>query len=157
MQVTPAQNEWVARVLGYAVAGPTPRREGDGIRLAKCGLLWNQTHSHAREQVKALQAAIRAATSSRPDFSIIDTNTGRIDEIFEVLDDRLTKKLGDVQAATDAAEKQKLMDECRGIVGDYQTFVESDWLMLHIDANGFIPLDIHARVSAVLNAILANL
>src|SRR5579871_3089985 len=123
---TEAQNGWVARVLGFAGGGAqqpsTARREADGIRLAKGVLLWNETRSHAREQVKALQAAIRGDMAGHPEYGVIDENAMRIDEIFNVLDDRLTAKLGEVQGTADPSRKQKLIVECRSIVADYETF-----------------------------------
>jgi hypothetical protein len=151
------RREWVQRVLGYRFEPPRGGPEGAAIRVAKGLLLWNNTRSHVARQIKVLQQAIRTQAAGEPDFSEIDASLGNLDELLEKLDDRLTVKLGELRATSDLTAKQKLSDEARDIVADYQKYVAEDGLVNEIDDNGFVPLDIKPTVDATLRAVLATI
>lgn len=157
---TDAQLEWVARVLSFspgseARSSTDSRPQGAAVRLAQGMILWNTTRSHIGQQLKALQDAILAATTNEPDFDEIKTNIGSLEQILEVLDDRLSDKLNALRGTEDAQQKAKLSQEARAIVAEYQTYAAQDPLMNDIDDNGFVPLDIRARVSTTLVQVLA--
>jgi hypothetical protein len=152
------QRGWVQRVLGLGMGQSEQAAiEGAAVRLAKGMLLWNQTRGYVAEQIKALQSAILKQTAGEPDFAEIRDNLGSLEEILEVLDDRLTLKLNEMRASTDAAAKRQLSVEARVIVAQYQAYVEEDELMNDIDQNGFIPLDIKPKVTATLTTLLSTI
>jgi hypothetical protein len=152
------QRGWVQRVLGLGMGQSEQAAiEGAAVRLAKGMLLWNQTRGYVAEQIKALQSAILKQTAGEPDFAEIRDNLGNLEEILEVLDDRLTLKLNEMRASTDTAAKRQLSAEARVIVAQYQAYVEEDELMNDIDQNGFIPLDIKPKVTATLTTLLSTI
>jgi hypothetical protein len=152
------QRGWVQRVLGLGMGQSEQAAiEGAAVRLAKGMLLWNQTRGYVAEQIKALQSAILKQTAGEPDFAEIRDNLGNLEEILEVLDDRLTLKLNEMRASTDTAAKRQLSVEARVIVAQYQAYVEEDELMNDIDQNGFIPLDIKPKVTATLTTLLSTI
>ncbi len=151
---TEVQGAWVLRVLG--IGGASQGAPGGAVvRLAKGMLLWNQTRSSVSQQVKTLQQAILKAAANVPEFDEIQSNIGNLEEILEILDDRLTVKLNELRGTTDAAEKQKLSEDARQIVAEYQTYAASDELMNDIDDNGFIPLTIKSQVITALDEVMS--
>ncbi len=152
-----ARREWVERVLAYRFPSVQGRPNGAAVRLAKSLLLWNNTRSHVSQQIKTLQQAIRTQAADEPDFDDIDANLGNLEELLEVLDDRLTAKLNELRATSDPEEKRKLTAEARSIVTGYQKYVAEDGLVNDIDDNGFVPLDIKAKVTESLHAVLETI
>jgi len=127
--------------------------KGDVVKLAQAMLLWNSTRGYVAQQVKKLQETILEATSTQPNFGDIQSNITNLEAMLEVLDDSLTVKLNELRGTQDAEVKRKLSDEARGIVEGFQKYVAEDQLMNDIDTNGFLPLDIKARVTATLEAV----
>jgi hypothetical protein len=152
---TQAQSEWIARVLGVgltdASAGPDPG--GAAVRLAKGMILWNQTRSYVSQQIKRLQDAILAQAENEPDYEDIAGNIGNLEDVLEVLDDRLTDKLNALRDTTDPTQKQALSEQARDVVLEYQSAIEANELINDIDDNGFVPLDIKPRVAATLDEV----
>ncbi len=161
------QHAWVKRVLGIDLPaairtadGPDAkevRPEQEGVRLAKGMLLWNQTRGYVAQQIRALQDTIRARTKLDPQYDEICSNLGNLEEILEVLDDELIEKLNEMRATTDPAVKRKLSEQARGLVAAYQAYAGTDELMNDIDNNGFMSLDIKARVTATLKDVAATI
>ena len=143
----------LARATTTAPAAPQGG-EGAVVRLAKGLLLWNGTRGYVQQQLKKLGEAILAQSVDEVDFDAIKANLGRLDAILEVLDDRLTDKLNELRGATDVEAKARIAEEARGVVREYQTYVAGDALMADIDRNGFIALDLKARVTAALDGVL---
>ena len=144
--------------LGQPPTGPgSAPTDGAAVRVAKGLLVWNSTRSYVGQQVKTLQQAILDQSNGEPDFDEIRDNVGRIDELLELLDDRLSEKLDALRGATDPGEKSALTDQARQIVIEYQSLVAEDPLMADIDDNGFIPLDVKAKVTAALDAVLKTI
>lgn len=164
-----AKSEWVERVLGYRVSAaqtsaqnlaqnpavdmPKPgNRNQAGVRLAQGLLIWNAARRYASEQVKALQQVILKDARDEADFKAIEASVGNLDDLLESLDDSLSKKLDELRETTDPARKAVLSGEAVVIVDRFQTFVDGDSLMNDIDDNGFMPLDIKAKITAALAA-----
>lgn len=164
-----AKSEWVERVLGYrasAAQNPTQNpasnpvadapRSGNlnqaGVRLAQGLLIWNAARRYASEQITALQQVILKETRGEPDFKSIEASVGSLDDLLESLDDSLGQKLGELRETADPARKAVLSSEAVAIVERFQAFVAEDSLMNDIDDNGFMPLDIKAKITAALAA-----
>lgn len=152
---TDLHHAWVERVLDFHMPAKNP--QGAAVRLAQGMILWNNTRSHIGQQVKLLQDTILRQTANEPDFEEIKANIGTLDRILDVLDDRLIDKLNALRGTQDAAEKRKLSQEARRIVAEYGKYVAEDTLMNDIDANGFVSLDIKARVASTLDAVMATI
>jgi len=151
---TEAKRAWVGRVLGVSLPDGDADPGGAVVRLAKGMILWNQTRSAVAQQIKALQQAILAEAADEPDFDKISANIGRLDVILEVLDDRLIDQLNALRGTTDPDQKRALSDQARGIVREYQAYVNHDKLMADIDDNGFVQLDLKAKIMAALETVL---
>jgi hypothetical protein len=159
-----AKSAWLARVLGYHRQGASGRADQSAqtadpgaARLDKGVLLWNSTRSYVGQQVSRLQQAILSDAQDEPDFDEIKANLGNLEEVLEVLDDSLSKKLGELRGATDPATKATLSAEARAIVARFQKYLAEDGLMNDIDQNGFVELDIKAKVSAALTAVMQTI
>jgi hypothetical protein len=168
MPGTSEQDAWVARVLGVRLGARAPaagRTEtadaktpgGAAVRVAKGLLLWNATRSRLEQQLKQLQQAILDQSKDEADYDDIKANVGAVEVVLERLDDRLSAKLDQLKATTDAGEKVRLSEEARQVVTDYQGYVASDPLMQDLDDNGFIPMDSKAKIEAALAAILTTI
>lgn len=153
----------LAERLGAATQGAQsaqpkgPSGDGAAVRVAKGLLLWNSTRSYAEKQLDKLTQTILAESQSEPDYAEIKANVGKITGLMELLDDRLTEKLGELRGATDAQAKSAISQQARDIVKEYQAQVASDPLMADIDDNGFMPLDVRARVTAALAGVLSTI
>ena len=167
-----AQREWVQRVLsvpmGVAEQQDTPvngaagdasqgRPKGQAVRLAQAMITWNNTRSYVGQQVKRLQATILEATSTQPNFAEIKSNITNLEAVLEGLDDSLGVKLGQLRENFETEAKDKISQEARGIVAKMQKFAAEDKLMNDIDNNGFVTLDIKARVTASLDEVMKTI
>jgi hypothetical protein len=137
-----------------AASGPTD--SGAAVRVAKGLLVWNSTRTYVGQQIKKLEQAIIAQSVGEPDFDEIKANLGELDVVLEKLDDQLSNKLDELRGAQPEA-KAALSEAARTVVTDYQAFIANDPLMQDIDDNGFIPLDINAKVTAALDAVLKTI
>jgi type I site-specific restriction endonuclease len=140
-----------------ATASGRQRTEGAGVRLAKGVLLWNETRRFVAGQINSLQQVIVKETQDDPDYDEIIANLTNLDVVMEHLDDRLTEKLGEIQAESDPSAKSKLSDQARKIITDMQAYVAADELMADIDDNGFTQTAIKPRVEQTLAAILETI
>jgi hypothetical protein len=128
---------------------------GAVVRLAKGLLLWNNTRSYVKTELKKLEAEIVAQSVGEADANAIKQNVGNIsDQILDKLDDRLTDQLNALRGATDPAEKRKITASARQVVADYQRFIAEDDLMKDVDDNGILTLSIGPRLTTVLDAVL---
>ncbi len=160
-----AKNAWLERVLGYqfqdgsrtADQGAQTAARRAAVRLAKGLLVWNNTRTYVGQQVSRLQQAILIDAKDEPDFEEIEANIGNLGRVLEVLDDSLSKKLGELRGTTDPTKKLALSDQAKAIVTRFQKYVAEDSLMNDIDDNGFIELDIKAKVSAALMAVMQTI
>lgn len=165
-----AQREWVQRVLnvpmgveaqqngqtnGAAVNGGGGK--GQVVRLAQAMITWNTTRAYVGQQVKLLQDTILEATSNQPNFAEIKSNITNLEAVLEGLDDDLLVKLGQLRENFETEAKEKISQEARGIVAKMQKFAAEDQLMNDIDKNGFVPLDIKARVTASLDEVMKTI
>lgn len=139
---------------GQAQAETPAGGDGAVVRVAKGLLLWNATRGYVDQQVKKLQQAILEQSENEDDFDDIKANLGNLDEVLERLDDRLTVKLDQLRGTTDPQAKAQITAEARQVVTEYQQYVATDELMADIDDNGFIPLDVKAKVTAALEGVL---
>jgi hypothetical protein len=142
---------------GSPLAAPAQdaRAPGEGavVRLAKGMMLWNGTRGYVDQQVKKLKQAILEQSQGEHDFDEIKASVDNLDTILERLDDRLTERLNRLRGTEDVDAKAAIAAEARRIVAEYQAYAAQDKLMGGIDDNGFIPLDIKARVETTLRAI----
>jgi predicted transcriptional regulator len=157
--IAETKKAWVAHTLGVAIAGvgPQGRPEGAAVRVAKGLLLWNQTRSHIAQQVKTLQTAIIKQTQDEADFKEITANIHSLEDVLELLDDRLTEQLNALRMEFDPAEKAAISGRARKLVSEYQASVAANGLINAIDDNGFVPLDILPRVKSTLAAVLTTI
>ncbi len=168
-----AQREWVQRVLDVpmeATAQPSGADSGTGggatngavpkgqvIRLAQAMIVWNNTRTYVAQQVKQLQDTILEATSTQPNFDEIKANISNLEAVLEGLDDNLTVKLNQLRDNYENEAKDKISQEARGLVAKMQKFAAEDQLMNDIDNNGFVTLDIKARVTASLDEVMKTI
>jgi hypothetical protein len=126
---------------------------GAAVRVAKGLLVWNGTRGYVEQQIRKLEDAIITQSEAERDFDAIRANVGKINVIMERLDDSLSEKLDALRGSQDPAEKNRITEEARKIIAAYQSYVATDELIADIDDNGFVPLDVKARLTAALDAV----
>lgn len=149
------RNDWVKRVLGLGLNGRPPPDPRTGVRLTRALMTWNGARVQVGQQIGLLQKAILAASSEEAEYPDILANIGNLDAVMDRLDDSLSAKLSELRTTPDPATKAAVSGEARKMVQELQSYVATDELLADIDGNnGFLTLDIKARLSQALAAML---
>lgn len=149
------RNDWVKRVLGLSPNGGAPPDPRAGVRLTRALMTWNAARMQVGQQIDLLQNAILAASSEEAEYPDILANIGNLDAVMDQLDDSLSAKLSELRTTPDPAAKAAIAGEARKKVQQLQSYVAADELLADIDGNnGFLTLDIKARLSRALAAML---
>jgi hypothetical protein len=151
------QRAWVERVLGFTFPPPGTGKRGNVVNLAQGLMLWNQTRASVAAQVARIQAAILADTANDDDYDEIVGNIGALDEVLDVLDDRLTEKLNEIRAAADETQKNVISDQARKVADEFAGVIETDELIGDIDNNGFVASDIKLRLRQAITVVRASI
>jgi hypothetical protein len=123
--------------------------------FTKARQAWSATRKRVEDEVEKLQAAIVTAYKDHEMVSDLEASfrTKVAGTVLQNFDERLSEKLNEVAAATDAVQRKKLIDEAKGIMEGYRSYVTSEPLLADLDDNPFEPLKIRQTVTTTLSAL----
>ncbi len=150
------QADWIARVLGVAVAGAgaAPAAASvDGLEKARAD--WAATRRKVSASVGALQSKVVDAYAARglgPKLEAAYQN--EVAWVLDALDARVAAALDALISSPDERRRAALLREAREAIGDYLTFVATDKIIDGLDHNPFgVPLALRATLSAALTSL----
>jgi len=157
------KREWIARVLGIAMApaqpiGPSQQSETAANEIAagmqsltmafrKARLEWSAARGTARKAIADLQKALRETLADEPDFPELNANISKFNSIMRTLDDTLEAKLDEAMNATDPKLRETLKQQAQKLVADHISFVEGHPYMRKIDDNDVFPVQVFSVLS----------
>jgi hypothetical protein len=103
------------------------------------------------EKLKAEIVATYEEDGIGPDLASSYAKT--VQPVIDAFDVELADKLDAAVNATDPAQRGELVKEARSLMERYQKFLDGEPLIGDLDDNPFIPLSIHATISATLAAL----
>ncbi len=128
---------------------------GSPAAFTKARQAWSATRKRVEDEIEKLRTAIVSAYQDHDIASDLEASfrTKVLGTVLQNFDDRLSEKLNEVAGATDAAQRKKLIDEAKGIMDGYRTYVSSAPLLADLDDNPFEPLKIRQTVTTTLSAL----
>lgn len=141
-----------APAAGAAPAAPGgPAAAGT---LAKSSLAWVATRKKIESDLGKLKGEIMAACKGQDIEAALEAGfRDKVEPVLAKLDASLSQKLDEVNKATDAGERTKLVAEAKQIMQRYQSFVASEPIIKHLDENPFVPLQISKTLMATLSTL----
>lgn len=123
---------------GVADSGD-PHREAIVAELAKAPEMWRGTRDLLQFNVDALRRAVEEQLADEGDdyAARIKAQLGQLDRVFQRLDRRLSDSLAKARDAGSDEERNGELGISRAIVADYLSYVKSEPLIRHLDANPF--------------------
>ena len=163
---TPEQSAWLRRVLGVgpadsrgaagAAAPPAaaPPAAASGAIYAKSRTAWIATRAKVESEITKLHGALSSAYQGHKAAQTLETAfQTRVAAMLSELDDSLAEKLDEVNKATDASQRAKLVQEARSVMQRYEAYVAGEPLIAKLDANPFVPVAIEKTLTATLTAL----
>jgi hypothetical protein len=133
---------------------PAPAAGGGQTAYAKSRQAWLAARKKIETDLEKLRSEIVATYQEDGSAPELDKRyRDRVAPLLATFDERLADKLGEATTATDPAQHSKLVAEARGIIGEYQTYLDGEPLIGDLDANPFVPLTIKATIGATLAAV----
>jgi hypothetical protein len=116
-----------------------PHREAIVAELAKAPEMWRGTRDLLQFNVDALRRAVEEQLADEGDdyAARIKAQLGQLDRVFQGLDRRLSDSLAKARDAGSDEERNGELGISRAIVADYLSYVKSEPLIRHLDANPF--------------------
>lgn len=149
-----------------ATTGKASSAQGVKVLFTQSRLAWDLTRTRIQAELAKLAAAIRAEASrlandpaEEEEFEpgSVDAGLAKVQGILARLDTRLIAKLDAALTATDPGIEAARKAEAKAIVREYRAFVDSDPIMVAIDANEFVPIKVRSAALATLQALEARL
>ena len=134
-------------------AAPAASASGP-VAYAKSRLAWLAARQKVHADIDKLRASI--VEDYRDDEVVDDLATSysaTVQPVLDGFDESLADKLDEAASEPDAGRRSELVAEARGIISRYETFLANDTLIADLDDNPFVPLSIHATISATLAAL----
>ncbi|MBL8363148.1 MAG: hypothetical protein JNN18_21860 [Rubrivivax sp.] len=124
---------------GAAAGSGDPHQEAIVAELAKAPEMWRGTRDLLQFNVDALRRAIEEQIADEADDFVEDVKAqlGQLDRVFQRLDQRLSDSLAKARDAGSDEERAGELGISRAIVADYLSYVKSEPLIRHLDANPF--------------------
>jgi hypothetical protein len=124
------------------------------VAYGKSRLAWLAARQKVIGDIEKLKAEIVATYEEDgigPDLASSYAKT--VQPVIDAFDVELADKLDAAVNATDPAQRGELVKEARSLMERYQKFLDGEPLIGDLDDNPFIPLSIHATISATLAAL----
>jgi hypothetical protein len=132
-------------------AAPT---NGAAPQVAKARLAWVATRKKIEGDLAKLKSAVVEACQGIDIEASLEAGfRSKVEPVLGELDESLSQKLDEVNSATDAAQRGKLVDEAKGIIQRYQAFVSSSPIISQLDTNPFLFLTIGQTLTATLSTL----
>jgi hypothetical protein len=123
-------------------------------QVAKARLAWVATRKKIEGDLAKLKSAVVAACQGIDIEAALEAGfREKVEPVLGQLDESLTQKLDEVNGATDAAQREKLVGEAKGIIQRYQAFVSSSPIISQLDTNPFLSLAISQTLTATLSTL----
>jgi hypothetical protein len=138
-----------------AAPAPAPAANGPGApAFAKARLAWVAARNKVESEVGKLHAEMTTVYKDHGFGAHLDKFFhAKVEPILTNLDEALAEKLDEVNNATDPAEHAKLVQEARGIIQRYESYVAGEKLIADLDDNPFVPLAIQKTLTATLTTL----
>jgi hypothetical protein len=119
--------------------GSVPVATSKPERLAQAAASWRQTHRQADERIESLKSAIKAhyAEAHPALLQEIENGAARLDGVLDNVDRRLADVLADAGKADDDSARKVQLRNAKALLTEYITYVKSEPLIAHMDANPF--------------------
>ena len=125
------------------------------MELAATPKIWKGTREMLTNRIDSFAAAVKEQVAGEGDAFAeeVGSNLDKLNRILAKLDKRLTNTLTDAAESNDPANRTKLLQEAKVIVGEYIRYVRSEPLIDHLDNN---PFGIKTNLKATLFASLTQ-
>lgn len=131
-----------------------PRTEGAKVTYAKSRLAWLAARQKVESDLEKLRKEMIATFEDDDDSPELDKlYRARVAPVMEALDESLADKLDEAINAADQGKRDILIGEARQIIQRYIDYMEGESLIADLDDNPFVPVAIHATLSATLSAL----
>lgn len=140
--------------VGQTAGAPAAATNGAAPQVTKASLAWVATRKKIEADLAKLKSTVMAACQGVDIESALEAGfREKVEPVLGQLDESLAQKLQEVNGANDAAQREKLVREAKGIIQRYQAFVASSSTIAHLDANPFVPLTISKTLTATLSTL----
>ena len=125
------------------------------MELAATPKIWKGTREMLTNRIDSFAAAVKEQVAGEGDAFAeeVGSNLDKLNRILAKLDKRLTNTLTDAAESNDPANRTKLLQEAKVIIGEYIRYVRSEPLIDHLDNN---PFGIKTNLKATLFASLTQ-
>jgi peptidoglycan hydrolase-like protein with peptidoglycan-binding domain len=112
--------------------------------LAKAPAVWQNMRKIVDTNIEQVKKAVRGHYAhEHPNLlKEIDQNLQKLDGITDKLDQRVAESLAKANAAKDTAARNAELKNAKGILAGYISYVKSEPLIAHVDANPWVKIDL---------------
>jgi len=159
-----AKAEWIARVLGVAIAqaaAPPAGASASLVALQKARLAWATARRNAGAELQAVGRDLRAAVlahnadeEAADEYEEADLDGGveQLGAALDALDETLVDALDDALNAG-ADDRPARVAAARAVLGRFRAFLGGSRLLAAVDGNGFRPCTVRRDLDAALKTV----
>jgi hypothetical protein len=139
-----------------AAAAPAAGAPGNGaaVTFAKSRLVWLAARQKVDGDIGKLHDQFMDVFKDHSQADDLSKAfRSKVGTVMDKLDANLAHKLDEIANNADPAQHEKLVQEAKGLLQGYRSYLANEPLIATLDSNPFVPLQIEKTVSATLTAL----